>query len=53
MHTAAMFAVAAGCALLVYEVLGTGVLRRAWVNLDRLWAAVLVTAGLVTLVAAA
>ncbi|MBE1490525.1 hypothetical protein [Plantactinospora soyae] len=51
-HTAAMFAVAAGCAVLVYEVLGTGVLRRAWVNLDRLWAAVLVTAGLVTLVAA-
>jgi hypothetical protein len=51
-HTAAMFAVAAGCAVLVYELLGTGVLRRAWFNLDRLWAGVLVAAGVVTLVTA-
>ncbi|GAB3979043.1 hypothetical protein V1634_33935 [Plantactinospora veratri] len=51
-HTTTMFAVAAGCALLVYEVLGTGILRRAWFNLDRLWAAVLVATGLVTLAAA-
>ncbi|AVT35177.1 hypothetical protein [Plantactinospora sp. BB1] len=51
-HTTAMFAVAAGCALLVYEVLGTGFLRRAWFNLDRLWAAVLVATGLVTLATA-
>ncbi|GIG87669.1 hypothetical protein [Plantactinospora endophytica] len=51
-HTVAMFAVAAGCALLVHEVLGTGVLRRAWLNLDRLWAGVLVATGLVTLVTA-
>jgi hypothetical protein len=52
-HTAAMVAVATGCALLVYEVVGVGVLRRAWFNLDRLWAGVLLVAGLVTLVDAA
>jgi hypothetical protein len=52
-HTAAMFGTAALLALLVYEVVGLGVLRTAWFNLDRLWAGVLVTAGLITLVVAA
>jgi hypothetical protein len=52
-HTVAMFAVMAGIALLVYEVVGTSVLRRAWFNVDRLWAGVLVAAGLVTIVATA
>jgi hypothetical protein len=52
-HTAAMFAVMAGCALLVYEVVGVSVLRRAWFNVDRLWAGVLVAAGVVTIVATA
>ncbi|MEE6260059.1 hypothetical protein [Plantactinospora sonchi] len=51
-HTVAMFTVATGCALLVYEVLGTDVLRRVWLNLDRLWAGVLLVAGLVTLAGA-
>ncbi|MFG2070135.1 hypothetical protein ACGFKZ_25060 [Micromonospora tulbaghiae] len=52
-HTAAMLAVALAVALLVYEVLGVGVLRRAWFNVDRLWAGVLVAAGVVTLLGAA
>jgi hypothetical protein len=52
-HTIAMFAVMAGIALLVYEVVGTSVLRRAWFNVDRLWAGVLVAAGLLTIVATA
>jgi hypothetical protein len=51
-HTVAMFAVAAAVALAVYEVFGLGVLRTAWFNLDRLWAGVLVAAGITTLVVA-
>jgi hypothetical protein len=50
-HTVAMFAVMAGVALLVHDVLGLAVLRRAWFNVDRLWAAVLVTAGALTIAA--
>jgi hypothetical protein len=48
-HTAAMLAVMAAIALLVYEVVGVGFLRRGWVNVDRVWAGALVTAGTVTL----
>ncbi|MEU7750621.1 hypothetical protein AB0B57_01130 [Micromonospora sp. NPDC049101] len=51
-HTAAMLGVAVAVAMLVYQVLGVGVLRRAWFNVDRLWAGVLVAAGLVTLIRA-
>ncbi|MBY8870399.1 hypothetical protein K7640_00905 [Micromonospora sp. PLK6-60] len=51
-HTVAMLAVATVLALVVYEVLGVGVLRRAWFNVDRLWAGVLVAAGVVTLIGA-
>ncbi|MFC4147420.1 hypothetical protein ACFO0M_14280 [Micromonospora mangrovi] len=51
-HTVAMLGVALAVALVVYEVLGVGVLRRAWFNVDRLWAGVLVAAGLVTLIGA-
>lgn len=36
-HTVAMVAVAGAIALAVYEFLGVGVLRRGWLNLDRLW----------------
>jgi hypothetical protein len=49
-HTAAFLAVTAAAALLVYEVLGLELLRVAWVNLDTLWAAALVVAGVVTLI---
>ncbi|MET8092115.1 hypothetical protein [Micromonospora sp. NPDC005220] len=51
-HTVAMLGVALVIALLVYQVFGVGVLRRAWFNVDRLWAGVLVAAGLVTLIRA-
>ncbi|GAA4590045.1 hypothetical protein BJY16_009102 [Actinoplanes octamycinicus] len=48
-HTIAMFTVMAACALLVYEFLGVKILRRAWFNVDRLWAGVLVAAGALTI----
>jgi len=48
-HTLAMFVAAGTIAVLVYEVVGLTVLRRAWFNLDRVWAAALITAGAVTL----
>ncbi|MEU4475102.1 hypothetical protein [Micromonospora sp. NPDC023888] len=51
-HTVAMLGTAVVVAVLVYQVLGVGVLRRAWFNVDRLWAGVLVAAGLVTLIRA-
>ncbi|GAB1641858.1 hypothetical protein [Krasilnikovia sp. MM14-A1259] len=53
MHTAGMLAAMAACALLIYEYVGLSVLRRAWFNVDRLWAAVLVAAGAVTIALAA
>jgi hypothetical protein len=48
-HTAGMLVVMAGVALLVYDHVGVGVLRRGWVNLDRVWAGALVAAGLFTI----
>jgi hypothetical protein len=48
-HTLAMFAVMAACAVVVYEFVGVNVLRRAWFNVDRLWAAVMVGAGALTI----
>jgi hypothetical protein len=48
-HTLAMFAVMAACAVLVYEFVGVNVLRRAWFNVDKLWAAVMVGAGALTI----
>lgn len=48
-HTLAMLGVMGVVALLVYERLGVTVLRRAWLNLDLLWAAAFVGVGLATL----
>jgi hypothetical protein len=48
-HTVAMFAVMAACALLVYSFVGVTILRKAWFNIDRLWAGVLVAAGALTI----
>jgi hypothetical protein len=48
-HTLAMLAAMGAIALVVYEKVGLGVLRRAWINLDGLWAGAVVTAGLATL----
>ncbi|WP_442945775.1 hypothetical protein [Nonomuraea sp. LPB2021202275-12-8] len=50
LHTLAMFTVAGAIAVFVYEVAGVTVLRRAWFNVDRMWAAALVGAGVLTLV---
>ncbi len=44
-HTAAMLAMMAGVAVTVYDHLGVAVLRRAWVNVDVVWAVALVGAG--------
>ncbi len=45
LHSAAMLAVAAALAVVVYQKLGVGVLRRAWVNLDLVWVVALVITG--------
>jgi len=39
----------ATCAVLVYEFVGVNILRRAWFNMDRVWAAVMVGAGALTI----
>ena len=49
LHTAAMLLVMGFVALLVYDKLGLNVLRRAWLNLDLIWAGAFVLAGVVTL----
>lgn len=49
-HTLAMFLAMGLIALVVYEKVGLAVLRRAWFNLDRVWAGALVAAGVLTLV---
>ena len=48
-QTAAMLFAIAAIALLVYEKLGVGVLRKAWLNLDAVWATAIIAAGTVTL----
>jgi hypothetical protein len=49
-HTLAMLAVTGVIAVLVYEWIGLGFLRRGWVNLDLLWTVALVATGLLLLV---
>ncbi len=48
-HTAAMFAVMAVLAVVVYRTVGVDLLRRVWVNLDLVWAGALVLAAAATL----
>jgi hypothetical protein len=48
-HTIAMFAVMGICAVLVYEFVGVNILRRAWFNMDKIWAGVMVAAGALTI----
>ena len=48
-HTGAMLAVMALCATVVYEFVGVSVLRKAWFNMDKLWAGVMVGAGALTI----
>ena len=49
-HTAGMLFVTAAVAVLVYEKFGLAVLRRAWLNVDVLWAIALCMAGVLALV---
>jgi hypothetical protein len=46
LHTASTLIVTGAVALLVYDWLGVGVLRRGWINFDRLWLFALVATGL-------
>jgi hypothetical protein len=50
-HTAAMLVVMGAVALLVYELAGLAILRRAWINLDRVWAIAMIGAGFATILA--
>jgi hypothetical protein len=49
-HTAAMFLVMAAIAVVVFEKAGLAILRRAWVNLDLVWAVALIVTGALSLV---
>jgi len=48
-HTAAMLAVTGVIALIVYDFVGLGFLRRGWINLDIIWATALIAIGLLLL----
>jgi hypothetical protein len=47
-HSVGYLAVSAGVALVVFEKLGVGLLRKGWFNLDLVWAVALVITGIVT-----
>jgi hypothetical protein len=49
LHVAAMVTVMGVVALVVYDRVGLAVLRKAWINLDGVWAAAFVAAGVLTL----
>jgi len=50
-HTGAMVATAGVVAVLVFETVGVGILRSAWLNVDRLWAGALLVGAAATLLA--
>lgn len=50
-HSLAMLVTMGAVALVVFEAVGTDILRRTWFNLDRLWAFALVGAGVAVLAA--
>lgn len=49
LHAVGYLAVTAFVALIVFEKLGVGILRKVWFNVDLVWAGALVTTGVVTL----
>jgi hypothetical protein len=49
LHAVGYLAVTAFIAVMVFEKLGVGILRRAWFNLDLIWSAALVATGTLTL----
>jgi hypothetical protein len=48
LHVAAMIAVMGVLALLVYDRYGVAILRKAWINLDGVWAGAFILAGVLT-----
>jgi len=48
LHALGYLSVTAFVAMLVFEKLGVGILRRAWINLDLIWSAALVATGTLT-----
>jgi hypothetical protein len=50
LHTTGYLGVTMLAAVVVYERLGVGVLRRAWINLDQVWAGALILTGALTAV---
>ncbi len=44
-----MFLVMGVIAVVIYEKVGLAILRRAWINLDQVWAAALICAGVLSL----
>ena len=49
LHAAGYLAVTAFVAVLVFEKLGVGILRRAWFNVDLIWSVALIATGTLTL----
>jgi hypothetical protein len=49
LHAVGYLAVTALIAVVVFDKLGVGILRRAWLNLDLMWSAALMAAGMLTL----
>jgi len=49
-HVLAMVSVMGVVSILVYDRFGTSLLRRTWLNVDRVWAAAFIAAGALTLV---
>lgn len=50
LHAVGYLVVTAFVALLVFEKLGVGILRRAWFNLDLIWSGALIATGALTLI---
>jgi hypothetical protein len=48
LHVAAMILVMGVLALLVYDRYGVAILRKAWINLDGVWAGAFIVAGVLT-----
>lgn len=49
LHTIVMLAVMGAIAVIVYEKVGLAILRKAWINQHLIWAAALITSGVLTL----
>jgi hypothetical protein len=49
LHTGAMIIAMGAVSIFVYQYAGLAILRRAWINLDTIWAGALVAAGLLSL----